>query len=120
MTATTGARRSLVCDDDPMVAMVASVLLAEEGYDVTTVGTGAALADELAAAPPDLVILDHELPDATGDELIGVIMAAAPACRIILFSGRATVTGATPAVFARVSKAGTDELAAAIHRAATE
>ncbi len=112
--------RSVVCDDDPMIAMIASMLLKSEGFEVTTVGSAAELASELAVGPPDLVVLDQELPDASGEELIAVIKAAAPACRIILFSGREPEADASSEVFARVSKQGTDGLAAAIHRAATE
>ena len=111
-------RRAVVCDDDPMIVMVASMLLQREGFGVTAVGTGAELADVLMPNPPTLVILDHELPDATGDELVRVIEAAAPACRVILFSGRETPDAAGVNVFARVPKRGTEELAAAIRRAA--
>lgn len=115
----TDGRRAVVCDDDPMIALVASILLEEEGFDVTVAGTGGELAEALLAGQPDLVVLDHELPDASGEDLIGVIATAAPACRVIVFTGRETASNAV-AVFARVSKRGTDELAAAIHRAATE
>lgn len=113
-------RFALVCDDDPMLATVASVLLRDEGFDVTTVGTAAELAAVLAARTPHIVVLDQELPDAAGDELVDGIRAAAPACRIIMFSGHEQTSGSHPAVFARVSKRGTDDLASAIQRAAAD
>lgn len=113
-------RFALICDDDPMLATVASVLLRDEGFDVTTVGTAAELAAVLAARTPHIVVLDQELPDAAGDELVDGIRAAAPACRIIMFSGHEQTSGSHPAVFARVSKRGTDDLASAIQRAAAD
>lgn len=106
-----------MCDDDPMLAAVASVLLKDEGFNVMTVGTAAELAATLADRTPDVVVLDQELPDGAGEELVDGIRAAAPTCRIIMFSGHEQTSELDAAVFARVSKRGTDDLAAAIHRA---
>ncbi len=111
-------RGAVVCDDDPLIVVIASALLRKEGFDVTAVATGAGLADLLASTSPELIVLDHELPDATGEELVDIIKAAAPACRVIVFSGSTTPAPGS-AVFAWVLKQGTDELAAAIRRAAT-
>ena len=112
-------RAAVVCDDDPLIVAVASVLLRAEGFDVTAVGTGAELTDLLASTSPELIVLDHELPDATGEELVQMIKQAAPSCRVILFSGRSTAPAPDPAIFAWVPKQGTDGLAAAIRRAVT-
>lgn len=114
-------RHAVVCDDDPIICSVASFLLRNEGFDVTIVGTGAALARLLDDDdPPVVVVLDRELPDASGDELAGVVKAAVPACRIIMFSGRNDPPDRVDQLFARIPKAGTEELAAAIRRAAAE
>lgn len=116
----TGARVAVVCDDDPMIRMVASALLRDNGFDVIETASGTELVGALAPGVPDLVVLDHELPDAKGEDLIVEIMATSPTCRVIVFSGREPAVSGTIPVFARVPKRGTDDLAAAIHRAATE
>lgn len=114
----TDGRLAVVCDDDPMIRMIVSVYLRDEGFEVVAVGSGTELAEALSSGGPEVLVLDNELPDANGEELVGGIMAASPHCRIILFSGRATGGEPPEGVFARVSKQGTHELAAAIHRAA--
>lgn len=113
----TNGRLAVVCDDDTTIRMIVSVLLRQEGYEVVAAANGSELADSLAGGPPDVVVLDNQLPDATGEELVDSIMAASPQCRIILFSGLETA-GKADAIFARVSKQGTHGLAEAIHRAA--
>ena len=113
-------RHAAVCDDDPVIGAVASFLLRSEGFDVTTVGTGAELGRLVRDDPPRVVVLDRELPDTSGDELVSVVLAAAPSCRIIMFSGRDTAPDSAGRLFAQVPKVGTDELAAAIRRAAAE
>lgn len=114
----TSARLAVVCDDDTMIRSIVSILLKEEGFEVIATATGSELADSLSSGPPDVVVLDNQLPDTTGEELVDDIMAASPHCRIILFSGRDT-GGTADAVFARVAKQGTHGLAEAIHQAAT-
>jgi DNA-binding response OmpR family regulator len=111
-------RHALVCDDDPMIVTVASILLQAEGFDVATAGSGAELAAALTTIDPDVIVLDDVLPDASGEDLIDVIEAAAPACRVIVFSAREGSGPSGHEVFARVSKRGTNELAVAIRRAA--
>ena len=110
-------RHAVVCDDDAMIAAIASMLLQEAGFDVTATGSKGELAVALGIVRPEVIVLDHELPDGPGEEAIGTIRAAAPACRIILFSAHDDAGPLPDGVFARVSKRGTDELAAAIDRA---
>src|SRR5258708_7227268 len=63
--------RILVIDDDRMVAQLLREHLSNEGYDVTTVSQaeeGLAIAQK---TPPDLILLDVNLPDATGFQVCG-------------------------------------------------
>ena len=55
--------RVLVVEDDPTIAEPLRVGLIREGYEVTSVDTGAAA---LAAEPADVVLLDLGLPDLDG------------------------------------------------------
>ncbi|RMH76213.1 MAG: DNA-binding response regulator [Actinomyces sp.] len=60
------ARRVLVVDDEPMVREVATAYLEREGFVVSEAADGAAALDQVAANPPDLVVLDVMLPEIDG------------------------------------------------------
>ena len=63
------AFRVLVVDDDPDMAEFLAHLLRKEGMTVETAFDGGQAVRCMAAAPPDLVLLDVMLPDASGFEL---------------------------------------------------
>ncbi len=115
-------RQAIVCDDDPMIVMVASALLQDAGFQVVaTPGSVAELRDALTSTTPDVLVLDQMLPDSASDESVGMVATAAPGCRIILFSAREDPDyGHGTAIFARVPKRGTGELRGAIERAAAD
>jgi len=63
--------RVLIIDDDDMIRRLLQEHLSNEGYDVVAAPTAEegyllALAD-----PPDLILLDVNLPDATGFQMCG-------------------------------------------------
>ena len=55
--------------DDGIATMV-TVLLKNAGYDVVREGTGTEAWEAISAAPPDLVILDWDMPGMTGLEVL--------------------------------------------------
>ncbi len=57
-------------DDDKNILTSVSMLLEQEGYHVKTYSDGAAALTALAAAPPDLAILDIKMPRMDGLELL--------------------------------------------------
>jgi two-component system, OmpR family, response regulator len=59
----------LVVDDDAEIRQLLATYLRESGYRVTAVGDGRGLRAAMAAAPPDLVILDVMLPGEDGISL---------------------------------------------------
>jgi diguanylate cyclase (GGDEF)-like protein len=72
-----GRQRSiLVVDDDEVFSLLASGTLQQAGYATHVAATGRAALEILAAQQPDLVLLDVELPDASGVELCATIRAA--------------------------------------------
>ena len=58
----------LVVDDDPDIADVLAAILADEGYAVATGSDGRVLETALAD-PPDLVLLDFQMPVMDGVEV---------------------------------------------------
>lgn len=65
------ARRVLVVDDDRDRRTLLAKMMRDEGYEVDELGDGDRLLDHCAIVPPDLILLDIELPSANGIELCG-------------------------------------------------
>jgi two-component system response regulator ResD len=63
---TAGAQKVLVVDDETHIVELARLYLAREGYQVESVGDGAAALDRFNQLRPDLVILDVMLPGVDG------------------------------------------------------
>ncbi|HEY1290878.1 MAG TPA: response regulator [Burkholderiales bacterium] len=63
------AFRVLVVDDDPDMAALLAATVEAEGMEAEMVNNGAAVSASVAAAPPDLVLLDVLLPGACGFEI---------------------------------------------------
>ncbi len=82
--------RVLVVEDEPDVRQLLELTLGLElGLEVVAaVATGAAAVDAARRTEPDLVVLDLGLPDLPGLDVIGLLLAAAPAARIVVFSAR--------------------------------
>ena len=58
--------RILVVDDNPANLKLMRLVLTSAGYEVTTATTGAEALERLAAEPPQLVLMDIQLPDFDG------------------------------------------------------
>jgi putative two-component system response regulator len=76
------ADRVLVVDDNPFISSLLRQGLTAEGYDVTVVGDGLEALSAVAARPPDLILLDLDLPHLSGDEVCRRLKAD-PATRLI-------------------------------------
>lgn len=62
-------RRILVVDDDPSVGAALEQILLIEGYRVTRVRDGRAAIKAVADSPPDLILLDLNMPNMGGFEV---------------------------------------------------
>jgi two-component system response regulator HydG len=63
----------LVVDDDPMTLFIVASFLDNEGYRVETVGTVQEALAYLLEKRPALVLLDMELPDGHGSDLVKML-----------------------------------------------
>ncbi len=78
-----GAARILVVDDDAGGRYFKTHILARSGYAVDEAELGHAAIEQIAAAPPDLVLLDVKLPDIDGNEVCRRIKAAFPQIAVL-------------------------------------
>ena len=65
----------LIVEDDEDTAEVVAALLNEAGYHAAAVDQGRVALDEIAAMSPDLVLLDINLPDINGMEVLRAVRA---------------------------------------------
>lgn len=61
--------RILVVDDVPQNIRLLEAILTSKGYAVTSASSGQEALDKVAAEPPDLVLLDIQMPDMDGYEV---------------------------------------------------
>lgn len=79
--------RVMVVDDHPMWRDAVARDLADAGYDVTAaVGEGGQAVRVAPAARPEVVILDLQLPDLSGVEVVSKLIALDPAIRVLMLS----------------------------------
>ncbi len=79
--------RVMVVDDHPMWRDGVARDLAEAGYTVAAaIGEGAQAVRVAAAVRPDVVVLDLQLPDCSGVEVIHGLLAARPQARVLVLS----------------------------------
>ena len=68
--------RVLVVDDDPDMAGFLVRLLQQQGLQADIVGDGHAALQKIAAAPPDLVLLDVQMPGPDGFDICRLLKAS--------------------------------------------
>lgn len=82
----------LIVDDDPVISEMIKEVLAEHGF-LCSAAMDSTLARELIdgtsgnARPIDLLILDIEMPQLGGLELLGYAKQHAPECKVIMVTG---------------------------------
>jgi DNA-binding NarL/FixJ family response regulator len=83
------ARRVLLVDDHPSFRRCAGRLLRSEGFEVVGEAADGASAVALAGKlEPELVLLDIQLPDMDGFEVISRLLADDPELVVVLVSSR--------------------------------
>src|SRR5713226_10589445 len=79
----------LVVDDERVIADTLAIILNKAGFDATAIYTGGGAVESARRNKPDLVISDVFMPDMNGVEAAIQIRKLLPACKILLFSGKA-------------------------------
>jgi DNA-binding NarL/FixJ family response regulator len=86
-TAASRPVRVLIVDDHPIWREGAARYLAEAGFTIAgTAGDGAQALRITAAARPDVVMLDLNLPDQSGADVTRSLLAAHPSVRVLMLS----------------------------------
>jgi DNA-binding NarL/FixJ family response regulator len=120
----TAAVRVLVVDDHPVWRDGTARYLAEAGFTVAgTAGSGAQALRIAPAVMPDVVLLDLNLPDLPGGEVIRGLLAAVPPPRVLMLSASGERQDVLDAVTAgalgyMLKSARIDEIVAAVHTTA--
>ena len=92
------APQLLVVDDEPGMLALVQRFAEAEGFDVVTRPGGLALLTELPGLNPDAALLDRNMPEVSGLELLKAIRESDPGCQVILMTAEATVESAIEAV----------------------
>ncbi len=87
----------MVVDDDPNIRDLMVTLLTAEGYDVIPAGNAAEAQGCFAGPQPDVVLLDLQLPDGHGLDLLPVIKKQWAESEVIVLTGNATFDAAVEA-----------------------
>lgn len=77
----------LIVDDEPLIQLWAGEVLAEAGYAIQYAGTLQAARAALATGPISVAIVDVQLPDGSGLDLVVELQAQRPEVGIIIASG---------------------------------
>ena len=89
--------RILVVDDEKNIRDIFSLLLEEHGYEVRTAASGGAGVETARAFGPDAVLLDMNLPDMPGLDVLARLKESHPETGIIIVTAYGTIRSAVEA-----------------------
>jgi CheY-like chemotaxis protein len=79
--------RILIAEDEPHVRELLRDFLAGQGYEVTTVATGAEALGAVATFQPDTILVDMLMPGLSGTDVLDALRRAGVTVPVILISG---------------------------------
>ncbi|HYA14353.1 MAG TPA: sigma-54 dependent transcriptional regulator [Syntrophales bacterium] len=87
----------LIVDDEKSICQSLGSILADEGYEILSAGSGEEAIKIIEEDPPGLIILDIWLPGIDGIETLKAIRSRYPQMRVIMISGHGTIETAVKA-----------------------
>ncbi len=88
----------LVVDDEEVICNLLKDFLGEKGYEVTVTGTGKEALELSKTVSPDVVLLDIELPDMKGLEVLQRLRAIKKDLKVLILTGHGTMETAIGAM----------------------
>ena len=88
------ADRVLIVDDEPRIREAYGTLLAADGREIITCGTGAEAIDKLDGLDVDVLVLDLNLPDMHGTEIMSWMNAQRLTAAVVVFSADEAIDSA--------------------------
>lgn len=88
----------LIIEDDPTMAILVAAYLKEESHIVSVVYSGAEGLKEVAEKRPACVLLDLNLPDMHGFDVLKSIQKANPGCATVVITGETSMSTAIDAM----------------------
>ncbi len=90
--------RLLVVDDDESILPIVERFARRLGFDVQYRNNGREALDALPALKPDVALVDLQMPELGGIDVLRAVRGADPECQVILMTGNATLDSAMEAV----------------------
>jgi DNA-binding NtrC family response regulator len=87
----------LILDDESNIRDIFTLLLQENDYLVETAASGREGLEKAKTFGPDVLLLDMNLPDMTGMEVLSRIQRYLPKCRILIITAYGTIRNAVEA-----------------------
>src|SRR3984893_8659034 len=91
-------RRILIIDDERPILLTLEALLGRHGFETETAATAAAGLKALKNKPASLVLLDLQLPDVQGLEILDQIKAERPEIPVIVLTAHDTLNNAIESI----------------------
>jgi DNA-binding NtrC family response regulator len=91
-------RRILIIDDERPILLTLEALLGRHGFETETAATAAAGLKALKNKPASLVLLDLQLPDIQGLEMLDQIKAEQPETQVIVLTAHDTLANAIDSI----------------------
>jgi DNA-binding NtrC family response regulator len=91
-------QKVLVIDDEERIRKILQVILADGGYDVELASDGIEGLRRIQAGPPDVVIVDLQMPRMDGIETLVRIKASAPDVVPIILTAHGSIASAVEAI----------------------
>ena len=88
----------LLVDDDPAFRQVMAGELRRLRFAVTTAGSGEEAVRKVAEIEPQVVLLDLQLPDTSGLEVLEAVRRTSPATEVIMLTGHGSIDTAIESV----------------------